>query len=434
MEKLPEPLSARDKSSFAYLTIRDRLPVILSRVADTVYRKKLAIKDSHGEDATHELKFIAGCISKLRNELQTNKAVIPLQDNAPDTEIWNASIAAETEREGEPPKWFVSPWLYMECYMYRRIMEAILQCKVLHELDPFEEQKMKAFTGSEEAIEVLLHYLQGITEKIVTATEEDKDEYVTEFLQIALWGNRCDLSISASQENSQTESILDQLHHREPNILINDTKQVLHCLRSSTRSRNIDIVLDNAGFELITDLCLAEILLACGWADCIRMHGKAMPWFISDVTERDFKWTLDSLCKSPRPAMAHFGRQWCQRLENGSWKLTCEDFWTTPYDFAEMKTQASSLYESFKDTKIIFFKGDLNYRKLLGDLNWKPTTPFEASLRGFQPAPLCALRACKADLIAGLAPGQKETVEKQDKKWMVDGNWSVISFCEKSNQ
>ena len=36
-------------SSFAYLTIRDRLPVILSKVADTVYRKKTAVKDIHGE-------------------------------------------------------------------------------------------------------------------------------------------------------------------------------------------------------------------------------------------------------------------------------------------------------------------------------------------------------------------------------------------------
>lgn len=252
--------------------------------------------------------------------------------------------------------------------------------------------------------------------------------------QIALWGNRCDLSISASQENSQTESILDQLHHLEPNILVNDTKQVLNCLRSNVKDRAIDIVLDNAGFELVTDLCLAEVLLMCGWADFIRMHGKAMPWFVSDVTNSDFEWTLDSLVKSSRPSMAYFGELWRQRLEKKSWMFTIEDFWTIPYDFAKMKTSASSLYESFKDSKIVFFKGDLNYRKLLGDLDWNPTTPFEVTLRGFHPAPLCALRTCKADLIAGLAVGQKETVEKQDKNWMLNGNWAVISFCGKSNQ
>lgn len=132
--------------------------------------------------------------------------------------------------------------------------------------------------------------------------------------------------------------------------------------------------------------------------------------------------------------MAYFGELWRQRLEKKSWMFTIEDFWTIPYDFAKMKTSSSSLYERFKDSKIVFFKGDLNYRKLLGDLDWNPTTPFEVTLRGFHPAPLCALRTCKADLIAGLAAGQKETVEKQDKNWMLNGNWAVISFCGKSNQ
>ena len=79
------------------------------------------------KDATEELKFIAGCISKLRNELQTDKAVIPLRDNAPDTEIWNLSIAELAKKEGGEPKWFKSPWLYVECYMYRRIQEAMGQ-------------------------------------------------------------------------------------------------------------------------------------------------------------------------------------------------------------------------------------------------------------------------------------------------------------------
>lgn len=199
-------------------------------------------------------------------------------------------------------------------------------------------------------------------------------------------------------------------------------------------SQTIDIVLDNAGFELVTDLCLAEILIVCGWASCIRMHGKAIPWFVSDVTRSDFDWSLDSLSNSSKPSMAYFGDLWKQRLTNKSWNFSAENFWTTPYDFAEMKTHAPDLYESFNDTKIIFFKGDLNYRKLVGDLNWEPTTSFEVALRGFHPAPLCALRTCKADLIAGLEKGQKDEVEKKDKKWMLDGNWSVISFCGKSNQ
>lgn len=79
------------------------------------------------KDATEDLKFIAGCISKLRNELQTNKPLIPLKDSGPDTKVWNLSLAELTQNGGGEPKWFVSPWLYVECYMYRRIQEAIAQ-------------------------------------------------------------------------------------------------------------------------------------------------------------------------------------------------------------------------------------------------------------------------------------------------------------------
>ena len=34
---------------FAYQTIKDRLPVILSRVADTVYRLRPEVEKTHGE-------------------------------------------------------------------------------------------------------------------------------------------------------------------------------------------------------------------------------------------------------------------------------------------------------------------------------------------------------------------------------------------------
>lgn len=47
-----------------------------------------------------------------------------------------------------------------------------------------------------------------------------------------------------------------------------------------------------------------------------------------------------------------------------------------------MKTEDSELYESLGEAAIVFFKGDLNYRKLMGEMNWPPTTTFEDALRG----------------------------------------------------
>lgn len=57
----------------------------------------------------------------------------------------------------------------------------------------------------------------------------------------------------------------------------------------------LDIVLDNAGFELFNDLCFADFLIWSGFAKKIIFHGKAIPWFVSDVTGLDFDMTFDLL-------------------------------------------------------------------------------------------------------------------------------------------
>ena len=79
-------------------------------------------------------------------------------------------------------------------------------------------------------------------------------------------------------------------------------------------------------------------------------------------------------------------------LEVGSWRIRRDPFWTYPHDFSEMAAAAPELYEELSSSALLIFKGDLNYRKLVGDLEWPVQTSFSRALRGFRPAPLVALR------------------------------------------
>ncbi|KAL3874311.1 hypothetical protein ACJMK2_037343 [Sinanodonta woodiana] len=433
MTSLPEPLSAKATDSFAYYTIKDRLPVILSKIADTVYRLKNTVREQHGEEGTKELKDIVGGISKLRNELQTDKSILTLEDDRSDVTTWNKYLEEQTTLHGYPPSWFKSAWLYVECYMYRRVQEAVEKCNVLKSLDVFEEQKQKAFLNSQGAILILLNYSMKVIKDLEKEEELDVEKLFRQFIQVALWGNKCDLSISAGFENSQTSCPLDQVETLKDHILIDDLKPLWTCLRASAPGR-VDIVLDNAGFELVTDLCLAEILLSTKLASSIHFHAKAFPWFVSDVTKQDFDWTLQTLGRSNSIAMNFFVQRWKGRLSNKSWNLQVHDYWTLPFDYSEMKMRCSDLHEELSKSSLIVFKGDLNYRKLVGDRNWDTTTPFAESLHGFHPAPLCTLRALKADVQTGLAEGQAKAVKEKDAEWMVNGNWAVISFCDKTVQ
>ncbi|KAF4519307.1 hypothetical protein B566_EDAN005246, partial [Ephemera danica] len=375
---LDVPLTARYKRSFAYSTIKDRLPVIITRVVDHLYRDKLQIVEEYGEDSREQLKEVIGGFSRLRNELQTNKLMVPLTSDGPDVKLWNSFLQ---ETEGEP-RWFHSPWLLAECYMYRRIRQI------------FEQR------GLGEHLTTLL-----------AATEISNDTLKKElfrFIRVALWGNKCDLSISGGESNDQKVDPVSQLESLEENILVNHLDQAWEILsKASSPHKTVELVLDNAGFELFTDLCLAELLVRRGLADTVRIHVKPIPWFVSDVTVPDLHWTLEQLATS----MPELAERWQQHLQEGRWKLYPVDksnFWTLPCDFNSMQKAR-----------------DLNYRKLLGDLNWRPETPFSTAIRG-SPRPLLTLRTLKSDVVSGLPEGLAERLSVEHPNWLISGDFAVI--------
>lgn len=90
------------------------------------------------------------------------------------------------------------------------------------------------------------------------------------------------------------------------------------------------------------------------------------------------------------------------------------------------------LFQYLSEAHLIIFKGDLNYRKLVGDMNWDPTDDFLTCLRGFQPTNLCTLRTVKADVICGLKQGKAEELSRLNPKWMETGEYGLIKYMETS--
>jgi hypothetical protein len=76
---------------------------------------------------------------------------------------------------------------------------------------------------------------------------------------------------------------------------------------------------------------------------------------------------------------------------------------------------------------LVFSKGDANYRRLSGDLDWAPTTPFQ-DVVGYFPTALLALRVLKAELALGLSASQVQQLDNQDPEWRANGQWAVIQF------
>lgn len=104
----------------------------------------------------------------------------------------------------------------------------------------------------------------------------------TEICEICLWGNATDLSLltSLTYDDIQKLQGSDARKASEKNIIANDLSSAYEALKQAQKKkhnqedRRIDIVLDNAGFELFVDLILAGYLIAAGLATNIVLHPK----------------------------------------------------------------------------------------------------------------------------------------------------------------
>lgn len=204
-------------------------------------------------------------------------------------------------------------------------------------------------------------------------------------LQLDLWGNRCDLSISVGREIKQSGNPFELLDSLDECILVDRFANIWRCLQSfnSKPTKIVDFILDNSGYELFSDLLLANVLLDTGLATKIRFHVKQIPWFISDVMPHDFRWTIETLCGSSVDALSMFGKQLTDRLKVDQIEVCPNEyFWTGPHSFYEMQRVNSELYARLGEADLLIFKGDLNYRKLLGDFNWPFDADFKTVLRG----------------------------------------------------
>ncbi|KAJ8929613.1 hypothetical protein NQ314_017683 [Rhamnusium bicolor] len=169
-----------------------------------------------------------------------------------------------------------------------------------------------------------------------------------------------------------------------------------------------NFVFDNAGYELFADLCLADYIISKNLAQSIRFYVKTIPWFISDVMTHDFNWTLEQLKESENQTLQELSERWTQYLQNGTWSIVESDFWTLPFDYTDMAKVDPKLYKQLAGAKAVFFKGDLNYRKLFGEKNWDPVTSVDDGLQNFHPTALCIIRTNKADIVCGLKEGVAE--------------------------
>lgn len=399
---IPSPLMMSEEGSFAYFTLTQRMPTIVRRVID-------------------ENDFPSSIVENLESLIQElpNGMVRFLQDDqAPDLTAWGRYLEPDVGK-----RWIDIPWFFAEAYFYRRILEAThyFQEGACQGIDPFALQKGRGLEAAMDSIRELSSRVNAWLDQEQHEKGKTERHNLIALLYSVLWGNRADLSlwpIDAEQlDNSQ------EIHLEETHILVDDTSIVAERVASFHEVR-IDIIVDNAGFELVCDLCVADFLLTSQAAGVVYLHLKPHPTFVSDAMIKDVHHTIEFLAASGDREVQLLGQRLQDYLDCD--RLLCRDdyFWTSPLVFWEMP---EPLQQELARSSLILIKGDANYRRCLGDRHWPFTTALEDIVCYF-PAPFVALRTLKSEVAAGLRSDQVEALQQEDPQWLTNGQWGVIQF------
>ncbi|WP_280888034.1 damage-control phosphatase ARMT1 family protein [Streptomyces sp. LBL] len=381
----PAPVILGDEpGSFPHSVLAERHPAIVRQVRESF---------PYGPEQHDALDaLLANC---------TKGVVEPLPADAHDVDRWSAwGMDAYTGRS-----WFDVPWLWSESHFYRRLLDAVgyFGPGPWQGIDPFRPSKLAELDSRE-------------TDEELAALDELSGRPVAEqtaaLLHGSLWGNRADLGFRLSDAEAEERAAVPGL--------VADDSDTLRTLLGGTGT--LCLIADNAGRELIPDLLLIAHLLAHGRIGRAILHVKPYPYYVSDATTMDVVDGLRRLTRAPGEAAVHGRRLWAA-MADGRLAVRAHPFSCAPLPYADMP---DDLRAELTTADLTVLKGDLNYRRLVGDRRWPPTTPF-AEVTAHFPGPVAALRTLKSDVITGLeADTEAALVTAEGQRWRTSGTHALI--------
>jgi hypothetical protein len=312
----------------------------------------------------------------------------PVVDPLPDADParWpDAAAWATWLRPHRGRSWFDVPFLLAESWFYRRLLDAVafVEPGPWQGVDPFAPLKTRELAALPRPPE------HGSREALLTA---------------AVWGNQADLGF---------QLVADPDAGRHEALLVDDSPVLWSLLdRGGLR---LAWVCDNAGRELVADLLLVDRLLADGLAGAVTLHLKPRPHFVSDATARDLSDCIAALgAAGPADRLR-------AAAADGRLDVEADPFWCAPL---ELRDLPPALAVRLGAADLVVLKGDLNYRRLVGDAAWPASTPFADAVQ--LPGPVAVLRTLKSDVVVGADVGVAARLDADSPGWRSEGSRGLV--------
>jgi hypothetical protein len=390
MTALPPPIMTSEIGSFARKTIEELKPGIIDNLLnqyDYPPQIQKALLDLKSEMINGQLK--------------------PLQEQTSDRAIWDLDVHAYIGKS-----WLNIPWILAETFFFRRFLEAVqyFQPGPWQGRDPFQHLKNR------ELLTALPEFINTFQNK---STSNDESAFQEACYQ-SLWGNQSDLS------NLESYNVI--LSHPEEKLVIDHSEQAFEFI--SHQNGKLAYFFDNVGKELYFDLAFIDLLFQRDLAQSVTCYLKNQPFFVSDALPKDLYQAIDLMASSSDLECEHLALRIGNGLKSGRIRIEAPPFLATSRTFRRMP---DALKREIGQHDIAILKGDVNFRKLVGDRHWDPTTAIDKAA-GYFPTSFLSLRTLKGELIVGLEKDQIHNLESNaGDNWMINGKRGMITFLQNKN-
>eukprot|EP00899_Mesostigma_viride_P019662 jgi/Mesvir1/27698/Mv25041-RA.2 len=273
--QLPPKLLSDKPGTWAHDTMSRR---IREDILVRIYNENSDYLEAHPK-AKNELDALN---DYLKRAAEVKLRDLPLHDDGGvDYATWQSLLQPHLDKT-----WLTAPWVVTEFYFYRKLAQIFSWFSGEH-YDPFEDQKQLGLMTALSEMEELAHRLDKTIRAALTGPVRAAEDGFKLLCYAALWGNKVDLSLWPVSDSGES-NVSRALEAGHSKLLWDDlellwSKVGAPLIEGKAPGRRMDVVVDNAGFELFTDLCLADYVVASGLAQKVVLQVKGHPTFVSDA-------------------------------------------------------------------------------------------------------------------------------------------------------
>lgn len=435
LERMEKNKISYKNDEFARETIKFRFKDILSRVNRT--------------NDSLELNYNVFAEEKF-NAVDLVKKLPNYKDNVRTFDGWANGIS-EVQYKNVFDFMINAPFIDVEHYFYFWIISKV-SCFGIN--DPFFKIKRKDIIddiskdGDILGSDMKLHESKIIKAMLNYSCKYAADEFrsvVRIILESNLSSNSNDLSQMAWNRTTKTKVVDNQ---NEIDLFID------YISSPSNQVEEVNFLVDNSGVELFNDLILAMLLVEKRFTSKVIFNVKSLPVFVSDVTISDISNIVCIVKEQVLALKESQSKKIIMQKETGvqiheysekdfmhmikildkldlylkgsdnqkpMFEIRAVNKWNMPTSYKDLETK-----EFTQPNSLLIVKGDLNYRRLVGDFHWLSNRHLKDILKEYVEVPVLVIRSFKSNVILDIKDLNKLSIE--DPEWRTNGKYGTIRF------